>query len=638
MAIPVQNLPKPGLVGPLFRWELLRLARRGQDNRARFLLAFALFVILTLFSMLWFRGLGAYELFFGSAMSMSIQESASFGEWFSMTFLYGQLGVLCLLTPAYAAGGIAEEKDRKTLIYLLVSDLSDREIVFGKFLGRTVFLLGVLFAGLPIMAMTQLHGGTSPKFLLYAYLITASTVVLLSAVSAAAACQAQTYRGGLFRAYFLMAVVVLAGCGVPFLNPFFVFNYIKDAEASRTWAMAVWGWGYAGAQLFIAALALWVAVLATRRMRTKITREAPKAPPWVLERYRDEDAAKAVLQNAAAERIAREATEKAERERSAQLLVLSRNVPANQSATGRPKARRVMQTATVLPALLPAPPVIAAAANKRHWGRETESKYRDPGLHAAKTTVAKPRLGNGDPFFWKERFTNGKSQNEDDDTMRGIGRLLAGVSAVFVVLALLYAIMSTITQAQAETGGSVAKTLLLLLGSVGFFAMLLLIGLAGCSTISRERQRLTLESLLVIPEPRVAMLWPKWWVSLMQGIWFAPSVLLLVGGLGLGASPTVLLPALVALPAAIPAATSFALWLSTRCQTVNKAILWYLPVAAFLAISPLIVGTWVSSTNWPFWCVLLLGLGAINIAAAWVFWRLAAKAFDTETILGAGRK
>ena len=64
--------PKAGVVGPLFSWELLRLARRGQDSLGRFLLAMALFVVLTVFSMIWFRGISAAELFFGSAQAMSI--------------------------------------------------------------------------------------------------------------------------------------------------------------------------------------------------------------------------------------------------------------------------------------------------------------------------------------------------------------------------------------------------------------------------------------------------------------------------------------------------------------------------------------------------------------------------------------
>ena len=104
--------PKGGWVGPLFSWELFRLARRGQDARGRFILAFLLFIVLTAFSLIWFRNTAPSDLFFGASQQLSIAETSAFGASFSLTFLIAQLGILVLLTPAYAAGGIAEEKDR----------------------------------------------------------------------------------------------------------------------------------------------------------------------------------------------------------------------------------------------------------------------------------------------------------------------------------------------------------------------------------------------------------------------------------------------------------------------------------------------------------------------------------------------
>ena len=645
--------PKAGVVGPLFSWELLRLARRGQDSLGRFLLAMALFVVLTVFSMIWFRGISAAELFFGSAQAMSIQESANFGEWFSMTFLYGQLTILCLLTPAYAAGGISEEKDRKTMVFLLVSELTDREIVFGKFLGRTVFLLGILFAGLPILAMTQLHGGTSPRFLLYAYLVTATTVVLVSSISAAAACQAQTYRGGLFRAYFLMAVVVLAGCGIPFLNPFLVMSYIRNSEIEGGYIMHAWGFGYAGAQLVITGFALWLAIRAIRNLRAKLVRSTPKPPPWVRERYRDEDREKAYQEkqeNTRKERVAREV---AERQRlytlMQQAVVLKADVTEDIAPLdGQPrrlKARRVTQMAKLLPALPTADvvddvPIVDEKPTRRDWGSEdrkkTKNKYRNPELHAAKSVSWKPKIEKNDPFFWKERYSTGQVQGEDDDSIKGITRMLAGVSAVFVFLVVMFAILTFSTES--KSGFDTLRTILLLLGSAGFFAHLLQVGLAACGTICRERQHLTLESLLTIPEDRRALLWPKWVVSACKGLWFFPSSLVLILAFGLSSSPVAVLPAIVYFAAAIPFATSFGLWLSTRCQTINKAILWYLPIAGAMTLVPLAIGSWLTANSWLWWCLALQVFAGLLVFGSWWFWWHSARAFEQETILGAGRK
>ena len=180
---------------------------------------------------------------------LPLAESARFGEQFALTFLLAQLAVLVLLTPAYAAGGIAEEKEKKTFVFLLVSDLTSREILFGKFLGRLTFLLGVLLAGLPILALTQFFGGMSLKFLLMSYLITAATVTMLAAVSAAAACATDTYRGALFRGYGLTGLVMLVGGGLhPMLSPLAVIPLLGEIEAdspgvrsrSSAWAMPGW--------------------------------------------------------------------------------------------------------------------------------------------------------------------------------------------------------------------------------------------------------------------------------------------------------------------------------------------------------------------------------------------------------------
>jgi ABC-type transport system involved in multi-copper enzyme maturation permease subunit len=225
--------PRAGLIGPLFRWELVRLARRGQDARARFILAVALLFVLTVFTFAWFPNLTPSELFVGTSQVLPLAESARFGEQFALAFILAQLGVLVLLTPAYAAGGISEEKEKKTFVFLLVSDLTSREILLGKFLGRLAFVLGVMLAGLPVLAITQVYGGVSLKFLLVGYLITATTVTMLAAVSAAAACATDTFRGALFRGYGLAALHVLVGCGLhPILSPFGIIALLFGIEAN----------------------------------------------------------------------------------------------------------------------------------------------------------------------------------------------------------------------------------------------------------------------------------------------------------------------------------------------------------------------------------------------------------------------
>ena len=652
--------PPAGVVGPLFGWELLRLARRGQDARGRFILAVALFLVLTAFSLIWFRGTSPYDLFFGGSRSLTVQETATFGHSFSLTFVLGQLGILCLLTPAYAAGGIAEEKDKKTMVFLLVSGLTDREIVFGKFFGRTVFLLGILFAGLPILAITQLHGGVSPAFLGFSYLLTATTVILLSAASAAAAAQAETYRGGLFRAYGLTALVVLAGCGVgPYVSPFAVVFYLDMLEGPNpAWFLGL-GFGFPALQLAVAALAVLLAMRAVRRLRTQMVRKSPKPPPWVRERYRDEDREKewkAKQERKREEAVALEVAERRKRAEAAVVLELEADALPRRPRTGRPPGRHppAVEGAaggaggpTARPTSPPARPA-APAEGGGAAGRPPPLGHRPPqgqeglprpgharrqGLDAqAEGGRVRPVLLEGEAHH-RHREDGRRRGDEGDDVpdRRGARPHRAGVPRPVVPGRDERQRRGPRVRPLAPAGGGRGG---------GVFAHLLQIGMAAAGTISRERQRLTLESLLTIPAPRRAILWPKWLVSLLRGWWWgAPAAAVIAIAFLTTDSAVAAVPAAAYLLAAVPFATSYGVWLSVRCTSVNRAVMWFLPVGGGLTLFPIGVCGWASDgTLWWLWAGLLFGVTWLLIAGAFVFWKLTVAAFDHESILGPGRK
>jgi ABC-type transport system involved in multi-copper enzyme maturation permease subunit len=257
--------PRPGWVGPLFGWELVRLARRGQTTRARGILALIVLLALLLFTAYWFARQGLRAVFFGTNTALSIEESARFGEQFALTFLIAQLLVMIFLTPAYAAGGIAEEKERKTFDFLLTSPLTNREIILGKFFGRVVFLIGVLFAGLPILSLTFLYGGVDPLLLFASYALTAGTVAVIAAASMFAALTADDYRAAMFRAYGLTVLFAFVGFGCFYISPLFVFLSLQSLRGDTT-LFALVAIGYPAIEFVIAA---GIVFLAARRLRSQ---------------------------------------------------------------------------------------------------------------------------------------------------------------------------------------------------------------------------------------------------------------------------------------------------------------------------------------------------------------------------------
>ena len=59
-------------------------------------------------------------------------QMAKIGEWFFYAMAGIQLSLVILAAPAAAAGSICIDRARGTLAHMMVTDLSDAEIVLGK--------------------------------------------------------------------------------------------------------------------------------------------------------------------------------------------------------------------------------------------------------------------------------------------------------------------------------------------------------------------------------------------------------------------------------------------------------------------------------------------------------------------------
>ncbi len=625
---PAKTPPRAGLIGPLFSWELIRLARRGQDARARFILAAGLFVILTIFALIWFRDTTTpWSLFFGGSQTMRLSESAAFGEAFSLTFVLAQLGVLCLLTPAYAAGGISDEKERKTLVFLLASDLTAREIVLGKFLGRLVFLLGVTAAGLPILTITLVQGGVTTKFLLVSYFVTAGTVVLLASISAACAASADTLRGALLRAYGLTAVVVLTGCGLfQLLSPFGVIVFLYWIEPTRPEVFWLVGILYPLAAVGLAVGGVALATAAVRSMRAKLTAERAFPPAAVLERYYFEDhEAVRKSQKRAEKRLARRLDRQAKTEAAgvaadgaAPVVMPVARAPVTADAGAIPIAE---PTERLQPLPLPPP-------------RPDQSRaHRPPPDPEA---PPKPRLGNNDPFAWKEKYAATVGRSADDEAIRAMVYLLGGIMASVLGIFLVIALMTIAVNLNSTRNTEAAKWLMLTAGAAGLFAHQLQMGMAAAGTVCRERQRLTLESLLTIPVSRRAILWPKWVTCAARGWWWGgPAMAAVVLSFLLSGVPILAVPVVLFVLAGPPLVVSFALRLSVISTSTNRALLWTLPLVAFLTLYPIVVAAWAEKDTWFWWLLPTAVLACGAWGGAVLYWRAALADFNKETVLRA---
>jgi ABC-type transport system involved in multi-copper enzyme maturation permease subunit len=188
------------LLGPIFSAELVTTARRARYFVVRAVYAAMLLLIL------W----SIYHRVVERSTLLSIRQLASLAHEFFTWFAYLQVIVVLLLGPAIAAGTIATERERRTIEYLFVSELTNREIVFDKLAARLLLILSLGLVGMPVIWIFRILGGIPAGLLLLSFLVTASTMVAVTAVSVSVSVWSPRARDAVMRAYLvLIAALVL---------------------------------------------------------------------------------------------------------------------------------------------------------------------------------------------------------------------------------------------------------------------------------------------------------------------------------------------------------------------------------------------------------------------------------------------
>ncbi len=156
--------------GPVFMYEWITSARRWQAYAVRSLFVLGLLAAATVSAI----GRGAI----GVGGQAGLSELAEVGERLFVGVVGTQLTLVLLAAPAATAGAICLDRSRGTLTHLLVTDLSDVEIVLGKLAARLTPVLVLVVATLPVMELLALLGGVDPDALLGAFLVTLGVAVL----------------------------------------------------------------------------------------------------------------------------------------------------------------------------------------------------------------------------------------------------------------------------------------------------------------------------------------------------------------------------------------------------------------------------------------------------------------------------
>jgi len=139
------------LIGPVFHREVMITPRR-----ARIFVARAAYVLVLLLLMLI-----AWMLLTGTQLVFDLGDLARFGMILFQILARLQLALAVFFSGLLAASAVAQEKDRRTLLLLLLTRISNSELVLGKLMASVLNVLVLIVAALPLFMLSALLGGIS---------------------------------------------------------------------------------------------------------------------------------------------------------------------------------------------------------------------------------------------------------------------------------------------------------------------------------------------------------------------------------------------------------------------------------------------------------------------------------------------
>jgi ABC-type transport system involved in multi-copper enzyme maturation permease subunit len=153
------------VLGPIFNREFLTVPRRARHYMTR----------VAYLGALWIIGVTAWLATGGWLRPATLGESARFGPLLFQILTFVELALFLFFSALSAASAVSQEKDRRTFLLILLTDLRDDEIVLGKLLGSLLPIGLLLAATLPLLMLLLLLGGIDPHQVLQALVIVAAT-------------------------------------------------------------------------------------------------------------------------------------------------------------------------------------------------------------------------------------------------------------------------------------------------------------------------------------------------------------------------------------------------------------------------------------------------------------------------------
>ena len=155
------------LIGPVFTREVTIAPRRTRLYVARTTYAGTMLIVMST----------AWLVLTGTQIVRDVGDLARFGSSLIQIMAPLQLALALFFSAMLSASAVAQEKDRKTLILLLLTNLSNCELVLGKLMASLLNVLVMAAASLPLFMLAALFGGVSFEQIARVFAVTLVSVM-----------------------------------------------------------------------------------------------------------------------------------------------------------------------------------------------------------------------------------------------------------------------------------------------------------------------------------------------------------------------------------------------------------------------------------------------------------------------------
>ena len=162
------------MLGPIFNREFRTVPRREKHHTTR----------VAALGLLWVIGVTAWQATVGFTKDASLGETARFGLLLFQIVSFVQLTLILFFSALSAASTVSQEKDRRTFILLLLTDMRDYEIVLGKMLGSLLPIAILFGVTVPFFALMLLLGGVAGSQVVQAIAVMAATAIAAGSLGA----------------------------------------------------------------------------------------------------------------------------------------------------------------------------------------------------------------------------------------------------------------------------------------------------------------------------------------------------------------------------------------------------------------------------------------------------------------------